>query len=263
MTATPLRIPPARHRRGAFPGRLVGDCLRRHLGDASFAMARISSASAQDIAQGQAVSGISAVICGRPEGFSSHEDSHVFQVTRPSAANGWRSETVLTASGDSFLTIELVTVLGEERRTPPIRPAETASRHRPETSEPNRRRAEALRAMARRIRSSAYQEVVTEEISVRFCPERRGCALDAFVGLIDLFGQREEDVLSALISQAGRLEAREIHSFGDLPTGDRMEMRSAVRLHRGARTTRIEVTGSATRRSDGTVMAICRSTWTQ
>jgi probable biosynthetic protein (TIGR04098 family) len=207
---------------------------------------------------------VAAVVSGRPSGFAEDEIVSVHHVTPPRAANGWRSETLLAGESGAFLTIEIVTAFARrngssnhalERARMPVALSSGGGSEGA--------RARLLQARGRAERAAALNDGRPPHLSFSICPETHlnGVGLMYFANFVDCFAQTERTVVPPLVAEM-TLASRELHYFGNIDPGDALDVLSDVSVVRLHASPRVDVTSSARRRSDGAVIATCRSEWT-
>lgn len=262
-TEQPMRLGmPHMNARGVSLNWLLRDCCHRHW----WALARLLDCEPSNIRDESGTramaSVVSAVISGRPSDFSEDDLVGIRQITAPHPTNGWRSETLLVSDRDAFLSVELVTTFA--KRTGPsnrnLAPADMPESLHVGGAAPEARRARLLRAMANAARAAAVADERPPHLSFVVCPEAHmnGVGLMYFANYIDCFAQSERNVLPPL-AQDMPLISREAHYFGNIDAEDFFDVHSEVGVTLLGASPRIETNSSARRRSDGTVIAVCKS----
>jgi probable biosynthetic protein (TIGR04098 family) len=125
---------------------------------------------------------------------------------------------------------------------------------------PVSRRARLLRATGRTARAAAEADPAPPHLSVRVCPEThmKGVGLMYFASFLDAFAQGGRAVLPP-IAAAMPLVSRGLHWFGTIDEGEILDLHGTTGARLSGAAPSIEATSSARRRSDGAVIAVCRT----
>lgn len=217
----------------------------------------------KDVYGNPALPGIVAVaVSGRADAFAQDDVVELKLAQRPSPLNGWRSMTELRSTTGAVLSVELVTAFATRGGTSnhSLEPARMAPEFLAERGTMTARRTDQIRRMGAIARREAEADMVPPNLSVRISSHLHfnGFGLACFAGAHDLFVTAEESSIKSF-PQAPCVESRRIHFYGNVDTGDIVDIdtRSEGRLVEGKSC--LVMTSYARRRADGLVVAVCES----
>ncbi len=207
----------------------------------------------------------SVVACGihgQTEHFHEDDDVRLELVQAPFAANGWLSRTRLAGTNGALLTVEIVTAFAR-RNGNSNRDLEIADM--PTEFAPARAGKEARRAaMFRRLGASARWTAEGDKAPAHMTfPIKRslhlnGVGLVYFAVLHDFIVESEANALPALVAALPIVDRR-LHFFGNLDSGDRLDVLCRSSVWCTAPKPSVIVTSYGRRGSDGKVV-VCAET---
>jgi probable biosynthetic protein (TIGR04098 family) len=204
---------------------------------------------------------VSCAVSGRLDAFGEDDVVEFRRTVWPSPDSGWRSETVLVSETGAFATVELLTVFARRDGASNTRllRAEVADDMAPRVDAPTCRRANVLRAVARSERAAAEAVEAPPHLSIPIGCESHtnGVGLMYFATFLAAFGTAEQICLAA--PERPVLRTRETHFYGNIDVGDMLDVICSPASCHPDRLPVIAIDSQARRRSDGRLIASCRS----
>jgi len=193
-----------------------------------------------------------------------HEDDlvTVTVAAAPKAATGWRGEYALTNGSGAWIVVELLTVFarrsGQSNRD--LEPADMPPAMMPDRESPAARRTGTMRSTGRALRALLADDAPPPHLSFPINREfhYNGVGLVYFANFADFFSAAEANVVPPAFCVSPK--RREIHFFGNLDAGDRLDVVADASVHSVAPRPSVVVRTAARRRSDRYVVAVCETT---
>lgn len=199
-------------------------------------------------------------ITGPQEKFHEDDGVSITMITPPSAANGWRSRTILSSEHLHSMKIDLVTGFarqGDQLNTQLTR-AEMPPELRAIRNTAHSKTTDDMRKRARAWRTLAKADPRSPMISFDMAPEgdMNGAGLVYFANFNDYFARAEANIMPETATGL-TFESREIHYFGNINAGDKLDVVSEAKASAIAPNSEARIRSHASRRSDGAVIAVC------
>ncbi len=177
----------------------------------------------------------------------------------PTAANGWRSELALMSAKGAMLRTEIITAFmrrkGSSNRD--LTDADLEEQFQPSRDTSDASRSDLIRRLghADRLIARADGEMPFRAVPIDRDIHINGVGLVSFADIHDLIAQCERGVLP-VHAKALPMQDRRVHFFGNLDSGDRLEINSRTESEES---TSAIARSFARRASDGEVIATAES----
>jgi probable biosynthetic protein (TIGR04098 family) len=204
---------------------------------------------------------MSCAVSGRLDAFGEDDVVEFRRTVWPSPETGWRGETVLVSETEAFAMVELLTVFARRdgaSNTRLVRAA-VADDMAPRVDVSTCRRANVLRAVARAERAAAEAVEAPPHLSIRIGHEAHTNGVDLlyFATFFTAFGTGEQICFAA--PEGPVLQTRKMHFYGNIDVGDTLDVTRGPTSCHPDRPCGIAIGSVARRRSDGRLVASCRS----
>lgn len=217
----------------------------------------------RDVHGNRALPGVVAVaVSGRADAFREDDVVELKLTQRPSPLNGWRSVTELRSVTGAEISVELVTTFATRggASNHSLEPAKMSPELLAERGTLTSRRTDQIRRKGSLGRREAEADMTPPVLSVRISSHLHfnGVGLACFAGLHDLFVTAEASAIQTVCDPV-HVGSRRIHYFGNLDTGDMLDIATKAESHLVEGESCQVMTSYAKRRADGLVVAVCES----
>ncbi len=241
---------------------LMRECCHRHWWAIAETIGTTPS-GLRDIAGDRVMASVvSAKLQGSGTAFAEDDIATLGLVCAPSAANGWRSETIFRSESGAAMTVELLTAFAKRsgKSNTGLAAGDMPEALRPPRADPAGRRARILRARGRAERAAAEELEEPPHMSFPIVGRAQfnGVGLTYFANFNDFFDHAEAAAMPPALDGMPSID-REIHYFANIDAGDTLEIHTRISAAGIHPVPVVECISHARRRSDGAVIAAART----